>query len=92
MRGGSCFLTYPLREAVSLAVLPHALHHQIHSVRVGGLAVEVHPHEGGHSRQQAGDLLQLLTGVFHAVRPGVIHQVNTEGSTGGRRTDVQVKS
>lgn len=77
------FSTYPLGEVISLVVLPHALHHQLHCVWVGGFAMEVHPHEGGHSGQQAGDLLQLLTGSLHVVRPGVIHQEDTAGSTGG---------
>lgn len=77
---------------ISLVVLPHVLHHQLHCVWVRGLTMEVHPHEGGHSRQQAGDLLQLLTGIFHTVGPGVIHQENTAGSTGGRWTEILLKS
>ena len=87
--GASCFLTYPLGDVISLVVLPHQLHHLLHHlldrVRIGRLTVEVQPHESGHSGQQAGDLLQLLTGMIHAVRPGVIHQENTAGSTGVQR-------
>lgn len=74
---------YPLRDLISLVVLPHALHHQLHCVWVRCLTVEVHPHEGGHSGQQARDLLQLLTGALNAIRPRMIHKENTAAAQEG---------
>lgn len=72
--------TYPQGEFIRLIVLPHAFHHQLHCVWVWGLAMKVYTHEGGHPREQAGNLLQLLPGIFHSIRPGMVHKENTAGT------------
>lgn len=71
---------YPQREFICLIVLPHVFHHQLHCVWVWGLAMEVYTHKGGHSREQTGNLLQLLPGVLHTIRPRMVHKENTAGT------------
>lgn len=71
--------SYPLGQLVGLVVLPHLFQHQLHNVWIRGLSVEVHPHEGSHPGQEAGDLLQLLPRALHAVRPCMVNQEDTGG-------------
>lgn len=39
--GDVMLLTHPQGKLISLVVLPHVLHHQLHRVRVGCLTVEI---------------------------------------------------
>lgn len=41
--------------------------------------MEVHPHEGGHPGQQSRNLLQVLPGLLHPVRPSMVHQKDAAG-------------
>lgn len=72
-----CSLTYPLRQLISLVVLPHVLQDQLHCAWTRHLPMEVHSHEGSHSRQESWNLLQLLPGMFHTVSPSMVNQDNT---------------
>lgn len=76
--------SYPVRQLVRLVVFPHFLQHLIDGVVVWHFSVKVDSHQVGHSVKQAGDLQKLLSGVFEAVRPGVVDKKNALKTKTGR--------
>lgn len=75
-----------MRELVGLVVFPHFLQHLLDAVLVWDLSVEGDAHEVGHPVHQAGHTAQLLPGVLHAERPGVVDEEHAAGEFGWRYT------
>lgn len=67
-------------QLVGLVELPHLLQHQVHGLSTGQLAVELDAHEVGHAVQQPRHLPQLLAGMLHPARPGVVDEVDAAGT------------
>lgn len=72
--------THPVGQLVGLVELPHLLQHLVHGFGAGQLPVELDAHQVGHAVQQAGHLVQLLAGVRHPARPGVVDEEDAAGT------------
>lgn len=83
--------THPMGQLVGLVELPHLLQHLVHGLGAGQLAVELDAHQVGHAVQQPRHLVQLLAGVLHAARPGVVDEEDAAG-TGHRRCEAAVRA